>query len=178
VKKSELRQMIREMLKEELRHKSLREAEDTAGAVIRTFGRKSYNLADTDELYAWWKAQVEFQMKRYPNRYAGRRGDITGSRLRITLANNLIAKLEAEGVTDQNIFRTLRGIAQGNEWAAEHKETELNKFHDTLEALAYEHIRSEGSSHVDREELCKLIEKTAEDFLNAIGKISHRLYGM
>lgn len=77
--------------------------------LIRTFGRKTYNLANPDELDAWFKANFEFQQKRYPTRYRDAEGaKAHWYRLRATIAKNLLTSLEAEGVSDPAIISYLQ----------------------------------------------------------------------
>ena len=44
--------------------------EEASKPVLKTFGRKTYDISKKDELEAWVDANVEFQMKRHPDRYS------------------------------------------------------------------------------------------------------------
>jgi hypothetical protein len=87
------------------------EATNTSDPLIRTFGRKTYNLANPDELNAWVTANFEFQQKRYPDKYRNN-GSINSRwlRLRANIARNLLATLEAEGVTNPQVIDRLQRI--------------------------------------------------------------------
>lgn len=139
-------------------------------SVLRTFGRKTYNLADTNELFAWWRANLEFQMKRYPDRYKGYRGNINDYKLHVTIANNLIAKLQADGVTDEKIFKELRGMAAGNEYMATKSEERLTKatriMYDVAKSYLGDNIRK-----VDWASLKAIVERTTDSFITEISKL-------
>lgn len=90
--------------------------------VIKTFGRKTYDLSKPDELDAWFEANYAFQKQRYPDRYAdsdparGIRQNSNRQNLRATIAKNLLASLEADGVTDPDIIGRLQELADTNAW--------------------------------------------------------------
>ena len=87
---------------------------EVSNPLIRTFGKKTYDLSNRDELNAWFEANYEFQQKRYPSKYRDSEGDITSNwlKLRATIANNLLTSLEAEGVTDPDILGYLQNKAK------------------------------------------------------------------
>jgi len=91
-------------------------AEEASEPVTRTFGRKAYDLTNRDELYAWVKANTDFQANRRPVRYRNADGTITSDwiRLRSRIAKNLLASLEAEGITNPTVLDNLQRIATGN----------------------------------------------------------------
>lgn len=82
---------------------------------LKTFGRKTYDLTNKDELKAWIETNAEFQMKRYPGRYtmepgaepAVGDGGERALQLRSTIIRNLCDKLEAEGV-DRDLLLSAR----------------------------------------------------------------------
>lgn len=88
----------------------------TSEPVTRIFGRKAYDLTNRDELYAWVKANTDFQAYRHPVRYRDANGNITSDwiRLHSRIARNLRASLEAEGVTNPTVLDNLQRIATGN----------------------------------------------------------------
>jgi hypothetical protein len=135
--------------------------------VIRTFGRKTYNLADTNELFAWWRANLEFQMKRYPDKYKGYRGVTNDYKLHTTIANNLIKALKADGVTDDKIFKELENMAGGNSKLAASREDVFNKaksaMYDVAEAYLGSNIRK-----VSWEDLTAIIEKATDSLLSEL----------
>ena len=92
-----------------LNQSRLRESEEAP--VLRTFGRKTYNLANMDELDAWFKANFEFQQQRYPGKYRTA-GSINSKwlKLRASIARNLLTSLQAEGVTNPQIIDRLERI--------------------------------------------------------------------
>lgn len=141
---------------------------DTSAPVIRTFGRKRYNLADTNELFAWWRANLEFQMKRHPDRYKGKTGDSNDYKLHATIAKNLIARLKAEGVVNEKIFSELEGMAKGSTAMAKYIDAELHAAHSALKTLAFSYIKDKGRNIPNYDELLKLIETTADEFLSHI----------
>lgn len=105
------------------------ETTNAADPLIRTFGRKTYNLANPDELDAWFTANFEFQQKRYPDKYRNN-GSINSRwlRLRANIARNLLATLEAEGVTNpQVIDRLQRIMGTGNKLSNYFTNDELNE---------------------------------------------------
>lgn len=134
--------------------------------VIRTFGRKTYNLANINELFAWWRANLEFQMKRYPDKYTGYRGRINNSKLHVTIANNLIAKLKADGVTNENIFKELQLMAGGNSYMAASDEAKYNK----AKSLMYDVAAAELGDlrKVPWDKLTAIVEKATDSFLSEL----------
>jgi hypothetical protein len=139
MKKSELRQIIREMLKEELRlHENANNGqdkienvleydtlwEDTGAPVIKTFGRKTYDLSKDDELDAWIEANVAFQLKRYPAKYDGEAdrehnfftSDERIGSLRHHVIANLANKLEADGIS-HDLIKKIRAKLQPTSWS-------------------------------------------------------------
>jgi hypothetical protein len=76
---------------------------------IKTFGSKKYDLANPGQLHDWVEANVQFQMKRYPNRYAHKNpepgeytpGESNTTTLRLTVLRNLLKQLEAEKADDR-----------------------------------------------------------------------------
>ncbi len=105
------------------------ETVETSDPLIRTFGRKTYNLANPDELDAWFKANFEFQQKRYPDKYRNN-GSINSRwlRLRANIARNLLATLEAEGVTNPQVIDHLQRImGTGNKLSNYFTNDELNE---------------------------------------------------
>ena len=105
------------------------ETTNVAHPLIRTFGRKTYNLANPEELDAWFNANFEFQQKRYPDKYRNN-GSINSRwlRLRANIARNLLATLEAEGVTNpQVIDRLQRIIGTGTKLSNYFTNDELNE---------------------------------------------------
>jgi hypothetical protein len=116
------------------------ETVETADPLIRTFGRKTYNLANPDELDAWVDANFEFQQKRYPYKYRDAEG-ITSNwfRLRSRVAKNLLSKLQAEGVDNPQVIKQLqdRATSIGSRLATPFAEDELNKlFADFTQKLS------------------------------------------
>ena len=115
---------------EELWEAAEENTSDASNPLVRTFGRKTYNLANREELDAWFKANYEFQQKRYPSRYRDSEGDITSNwlKLRATIAKNLIASLEADGVTDPDILDYLRNkVKVGSGLGKVFREDEVSK---------------------------------------------------
>jgi hypothetical protein len=96
--------------------------EDVDTSVIKTFGRKTYDLSKDDELDAWIEANVAFQVKRYPTKYDGeadRAHDFFTSDERIDglrhhIISNLANKLEANGVS-ADIVKKIR--AKRKSWS-------------------------------------------------------------
>ena len=76
---------------------------------IKTFGSKKYDLADYGQLHDWVEANVQFQMKRYPDRYAHKKpepgeytsGESNTNTLRLNVLKNLLKQLEAEKADDR-----------------------------------------------------------------------------
>jgi hypothetical protein len=103
-------------------YENLWEAAEESTPIIRTFGKKTYDLSKPDELRAWFEANYEFQKQRHPDRYAaydparGLRQNSNRQNLRATIAKNLLASLEAEGVTDPDIIGRLQELADTNAW--------------------------------------------------------------
>jgi hypothetical protein len=100
-------------------YENLWEEADESAPVIRTFGKKTYDLSKPDELEAWFNANYEFQKQRYPERYADASGSVQNSNrqnLRATIAKNLLASLEAEGVTNPEVIGRLQELAEINAW--------------------------------------------------------------
>ena len=44
--------------------------EAASNPMLKTFGKKTYDISKKDELEAWVNANVDFQMKRHPDRYS------------------------------------------------------------------------------------------------------------
>jgi hypothetical protein len=132
--------------------------------VIRTFGRKTYNLADTNELFAWWRANLEFQMKRYPDKYKGYRGVTNDYKLHTTIANNLIKALKADGVTDEKIFKELEDMAGGNSKLAASREDVFNKAKSAMYGVAEAYL-GDNIRKVSWDDLTAIIEKATDSLL-------------
>lgn len=135
--------------------------------VIRTFGRKTYNLADTNELFAWWRANLEFQMKRYPNKYKGYRGVTNDYKLHTTIANNLIKALKADGVTDEKIFKELEDMAVGNTKLAASREDVFKKAKSAMYDVAEAYLGSDIRK-VSWDGLTAIVEKATDSLLNEL----------
>lgn len=104
------------------------ETTNVADPLIRTFGRKTYNLANMDELDAWFKANFEFQQKRYPGKYRNA-GSINSKwlKLRASIARNLLTSLQADGVTNPQVIDRLERITNtGTKLSRVFTEDELN----------------------------------------------------
>lgn len=103
-------------------YENLWEAAEESTPIIRTFGKKTYDLSKPAELEAWFNANYEFQKQRYPERYAdsdparGIKQNSNRQNLRATIAKNLLASLEAEGVTDPDVIGRLQELAEINAW--------------------------------------------------------------
>lgn len=115
-------------------YETLWEEAEESTPVIRTFGKKTYDLSKPEELEAWFNANYEFQKQRYPERYAdsdSARGIVQNSNrqnLRATIAKNLLASLEAEGVTNPEIIERLQELAEINSWFGKlFREGEIDK---------------------------------------------------
>ena len=81
-------------------------------AYYKTFGTKKYNLANPHELDQWFEANRALQVKRHPDRYSNDEDSRGWHSLTSTIANNLLKKLKAEGVTDPDILKYLEDRAQ------------------------------------------------------------------
>jgi hypothetical protein len=111
---------------ESAKTKKLKEA---AGSNIKTFGRKSYDLSNEDELEAWVKANAELQMKRYPGRYDGNIDawwdSFSKFDLKRTILDNLITRLVSEG-TDKAIIDKLVAMRDENQKAFDKDKRAIN----------------------------------------------------
>ena len=109
--------------------------EDSRNPYIKTFGRKTYDLTNKDELKAWIETNAEFQMKRHPNRYAKdpteepMRGDGEEKALdlKITIVDNLFDRLSKEGV-DQALLDSVHEEVMNSLHAS------VDRFHVMLKA--------------------------------------------
>lgn len=122
---------------------------------IKTFGNKKYDLADYKQLHDWVEANVQFQMKRYPNRYTHKDpktgeypvGEKNTLELRYVIMNNLVKQLEAEGADS----RIIGSIIDQMDWVrGQHSSKELDNRR--------------------REEVKAAAEAAFETFINSVGK--------
>ena len=101
---------------------------------IKTFGSKSYDLADYEQLHDWVEANVQFQMKRHPSRYAHKdpktgeytTGEANTNKLRLVILDNLIKQLEADSA-DSRIIASIRD--QQNWLLGQHSSRQLSAKH-------------------------------------------------
>ena len=97
----------------------------SSSAVLKTFGRKTYDISKKDELEDWVNANVEFQMKRYPDRYSpnndgGRpdmypEGKFNAYSIRSNVLNNLLDSLVKDSSTEtirDNIWELITANAR------------------------------------------------------------------
>lgn len=86
-------------------------SESTSTPIIKTFGRKTYDLSNKDDLWQWYDANVRFQVRRHPNSYRGDGSKLADASLKLNIARNLIASLKKDGVNDPELFSTLERFA-------------------------------------------------------------------
>ena len=80
--------------------------EEPSQHVVKTFGKKTYDISKKDELEAWVTANAEFQMRRHPDRYTKNsndglypEGEWNIRELRIDIMHNLLDTLPIEPST-------------------------------------------------------------------------------
>jgi hypothetical protein len=128
---------------------------------IKTFGSKKYDLADYKQLHDWVEANVQFQMKRYPNRYAHKnpepgeytQGESNTTALRLTVLRNLLKQLEAEKADDRICM----------------------SIHDQINWLEGQHVGKQLDNKAREQIKDLLVNDALEAFINACNKNMYHL---
>lgn len=142
--------------------------EEPSQSVIKTFGKKTYDISKKDELEAWVNANAEFQMKRYPDRYAKNsndglypEGEWNIRELRIDIMHNLLDTLPVEPSTK---------VVRDNIWdlivdTAKESQKQLKAFYGEKSPAVNVEAEAEEAPQITKDELKEMIKEALKEAL-------------